>query len=115
MPVRSRGTRAEVKNAYKQRAMEWHPDRHADAPEEQRREAEEKFKLIGEALEVLSDPLQRQLYDEGHDKRSIDERVAAAQRAAHDRDGGGRHGGGGHHHHHGGNGGCGSGGCGGCG
>lgn len=37
-----------------------------------------------QALEVLTDPFKRQLYDEGYDKEAIEERVAAAQRAAHE-------------------------------
>ena len=38
-------------------------------------------KRLGEALEILTDPFKRQLYDEGHDKASIEERVEAARRA----------------------------------
>ena len=35
------------------------------------------------ALNVAEDPLKRQLYDEGHCKEAIEERAAAASRAAH--------------------------------
>ena len=35
-------------------------------------------KLIGEALDILSDPLKKSLYDEGYDKAAIEERAAAA-------------------------------------
>ena len=55
------------------------------AEEKQRREmatAEARFKLIGEALGMLTDPSKRKLYDEGHDKEAIEERVAAGERAA---------------------------------
>lgn len=31
-------------------------------------EAESRFKLIGEALEILGDTHKRKLYDDGHDK-----------------------------------------------
>jgi DnaJ family protein C protein 7 len=86
----------DVKIAYKARAMECHPDRlPPDAPPEARAAAEARFKACGEALEVLSDPLKKQLYDEGHDKASIEERVAAAARAAHETRGGRCGGGGG--------------------
>jgi molecular chaperone DnaJ len=51
-----------VKKAYRQAAMNYHPDRNPDD-----REAEEKFKLASEAYEVLSDPQKRVIYDQfGH-------------------------------------------------
>jgi len=86
----------EIKAAYKQRALEWHPDKH-NGSDEAKREAEERFKLLGEALEILGDDFQRRLYDDGYDKEAIVERVQAANRAAnqHDRDGCCNRGGGG--------------------
>jgi len=73
----------DVKISYKARAMECHPDRlPPDATPEERAAAEERFKALGEALDILSDPLKKQLYDEGYDKEAIAERVAAAARAA---------------------------------
>ncbi|MCA9685555.1 MAG: DnaJ domain-containing protein, partial [Myxococcales bacterium] len=54
---------AEIKKAYRKRAMEFHPDRNPDDPE-----AEERFKECAEAFEVLSDDQKRQLYDQfGHE------------------------------------------------
>ena len=92
----------EIKHAYKQQALVWHPDKHADS-EEHRKAAEERFKLLGEALEILGDEFQRKLYNEGYDKDAIQERVQAANRSASnfDRDGCCNRGGG-----------CGGGGCG---
>ncbi|MFX0095143.1 MAG: molecular chaperone DnaJ [Candidatus Hodarchaeota archaeon] len=53
-----------IKSAYRKLALQWHPDRNPDNKEE----AEEKFKEIQTAYEVLSDPNKRQLYDQfGHD------------------------------------------------
>lgn len=53
---------AEIKSAYRKKALEWHPDRNKTA------EAATKFKEINKAYEVLSDAKKRQLYDQvGHD------------------------------------------------
>mmetsp|Transcript_24227 Transcript_24227/g.72321 ORF Transcript_24227/g.72321 Transcript_24227/m.72321 type:complete len:626 (+) Transcript_24227:66-1943(+) len=84
-------TEREIKTRYRARTMDLHPDKH---PPESRAKAEADFKLLGEALEVLGDPMKRQLYDEGYDKSAIDERVQAAHRAARSNDSRG-----GHHHH----------------
>lgn len=49
----------DVKKAYRQLALKWHPDKNPD----RKSEAEAKFKLIGEAYFVLSDTRKRQIYD----------------------------------------------------
>jgi DnaJ-class molecular chaperone len=52
-----------VKAAYRKMALKWHPDRNQD----KKAEAEEKFKEINEAYQVLSDPQKKQMYDQfGH-------------------------------------------------
>ncbi len=62
----------EIKKAYRELALRYHPDR---VPHEQKKEAEEKFKEISEAYAVLSDPQKRALYDQyGH--AGIDQRYA---------------------------------------
>eukprot|EP00899_Mesostigma_viride_P014979 jgi/Mesvir1/23482/Mv22330-RA.1 len=70
---------AEIKAGYKTKALECHPDK---APPERRKEAEEMFKDLGVALEILGDSMKRKLWDEGYDKEAIEERVVAMQRAA---------------------------------
>ena len=53
----------QIKNAYRKLALKWHPDRHVNDTEEQKKEAEQKFKEIAEAYTVLSDPEQKRKYD----------------------------------------------------
>ena len=44
----------EVKKAYKKLAIKYHPDKHATHSESEKKDAEEKFKTIAEAYEVLT-------------------------------------------------------------
>ncbi|WP_347488192.1 DnaJ C-terminal domain-containing protein [Desulfoscipio sp. XC116] len=53
-------TEKEIKTAYRKLARQWHPDLHTGKAKE---EAEEKFKLINEAYEVLKDAEKRAKYD----------------------------------------------------
>ena len=51
----------EIKQAYRKQALKWHPDRHQGSA---KKEAEQKFKEINQAYEVLRDPQKRQTYDQ---------------------------------------------------
>jgi molecular chaperone DnaJ len=51
-------TDEEIKTAYRKLAMRWHPDRNNGT-----KEAEEKFKELSEAYDVLRDPQKRAAYD----------------------------------------------------
>ena len=56
--VDKKASQDEIKKAYRKLAMKYHPDRNQD-----NKKAEEKFKQITEANEVLSDPQKRKKYD----------------------------------------------------
>lgn len=61
--VAKTATAAEVKTAYRKAALQWHPDKNQD----KKKEAEEKFKEINEAYQILSDAQKRKQYDQfGH-------------------------------------------------
>lgn len=53
------------KKKYRLNAVKFHPDKWANGTEEEKANAEQKFKEIAEANEVLSDPQKRQMYDNG--------------------------------------------------
>jgi len=70
--AKKNATLDEIKKAYRELALRYHPDR---VPHEQKKEAEEKFKEISEAYAVLSDAQKRALYDQyGHS--GIDQKYA---------------------------------------
>ncbi|MCH4895543.1 molecular chaperone DnaJ [Marinilabiliaceae bacterium JC040] len=60
--VEKGATAAEIKKAYRKKAIQYHPDKNPDD-----KEAEEKFKEAAEAYEVLSNPDKKSRYDQfGH-------------------------------------------------
>ncbi len=48
---------ADIKRAFRKLAQQWHPDVNTDPA------AQERFKEVNEAYQVLSDPQRRQAYD----------------------------------------------------
>lgn len=62
LEVDKKASDSEIKKAYRQKAIQYHPDKNPD-----NKEAEEKFKEAAEAYEVLSNPEKRAKYDRfGH-------------------------------------------------
>ena len=59
LQVTKTATKSEIKKAYRKLAMKYHPDRNPDD-----KEAEEMFKKINEAYEVLSNDEKRAIYDQ---------------------------------------------------
>ncbi|KAG2366942.1 hypothetical protein BDR07DRAFT_1479716 [Suillus spraguei] len=55
----------DVRRAYKQKALETHPDKlEPTVTEQERRAAEGRFRNVCEAFQVLSDPAKRKAYDD---------------------------------------------------
>jgi len=62
LQVAKTATKEEIKKAYRQQALKFHPDKNPG-----NKESEEKFKEAAEAYEILSDENKRQRYDQyGH-------------------------------------------------
>ncbi len=59
LEVSKDASQEEIKKSFRKLAIKYHPDKNPN-----NKEAEEKFKLINEANEVLSDPVKRKKYNE---------------------------------------------------
>ena len=67
LKVKSTATQKEIKLAYYKMAKKHHPDfQTATMTDKQREEADEFFKTVVKAYEVLGNPIQRQAYDIEH-------------------------------------------------
>lgn len=67
----------EIKSSYRKLAMKWHPDKWTNKSEQERLDAEEKFKELGHAYSILSDPEKREHYNrfgkQGEQQSSMNE------------------------------------------
>lgn len=80
-------TEGEIKTAYRKMALKYHPDRHSSKTDEEKTAAENMFKGVNEAYEILSNAETRARYDSGVEVEDMENPHA---------------GGGGHGHGHGG-------------
>jgi DnaJ family protein C protein 3 len=63
--ISRKATTKDIKKAYRELALKWHPDKHVG--EEEKEKAERQFQLVAEAAEILSDEETRAKYDRGED------------------------------------------------
>jgi DnaJ family protein C protein 3 len=63
--VNRKATKKDIKKAYRELALQWHPDKHTS--EEDKAKAQQQFQLISEAYEVLDDEEKRTKYDRGEE------------------------------------------------
>ena len=91
----ARASEDDIRKAYKKSAMKWHPDRFASKSAAEQEKASEQFKIISDALDVLTDPVRRKLWDQGYDRKEIEERAEMEKQRGQHRGHGGGFGGGG--------------------
>lgn len=76
--VKRNAKKKEIKKAYRTVAAKWHPDNFQD--EEEKAQAEKKFRDIRDAHEVLTDDEMRKQYDQGSDPLDAEEQAEQNQR-----------------------------------
>ena len=62
--IERNASESDIKKAYRKLAAKYHPDKFATKSDQEKKEAEEKFKEINEANSVLSDPEKKRNYDQ---------------------------------------------------
>lgn len=62
--IKEDATDEEIKKAYRKLSKEYHPDTNKDKSEEEQKEAEDMFRLITKAKEILLNKQEREKFDE---------------------------------------------------
>lgn len=70
--VGQNATDSEIKKAYRKSALLYHPDKQSNKTDDEKAIAETKFKSIGEAYDILSDPEKKNRYDQGVEVEDMD-------------------------------------------
>jgi DnaJ-class molecular chaperone len=71
--LRSSATLAEIKQAYRQLAARYHPDRNDSE------QAPQRFRAVQQAYEVLADANARKAYDDNRKRNLLDDPLATAR------------------------------------
>ena len=79
---------ADLKKAYRKAALRYHPDK---ASSEDRDENEKKFKLVGQAHTILSDPAKRRKDDAGWSAEEIEQGMQLGEDGTYGHGGHGAH------------------------
>lgn len=62
--INSTASSSDIKKAYRKLAMKYHPDKHTNKDDEAKQKAEERFKEISSAYDILGDEEKRKNYDQ---------------------------------------------------
>jgi DnaJ-class molecular chaperone len=63
LDIKPNATEAEIKKSFKKLALKWHPDKWASASDDEKKIAENKFKELSYAYEIIGNPEKRSTYD----------------------------------------------------
>lgn len=64
--IQQNASDSEIKKAWRELSFKYHPDKHVNATDYQKKENDKKIKELNEAYETLKDPVLRRQYDNRH-------------------------------------------------
>lgn len=62
--VNKSATTSEIKKAYRKLAMKYHPDKQSSKTDSEKKKAEDRFKEISQAYDILGDEKKKKSYDQ---------------------------------------------------